>query len=135
VDDKNIPDFTALRAYDQCHDIVELKQPFLALFRADGSFSAEFNDSWNQAERYLDFCQRQRAYLLDQKELRFENPRCLLLTGNDLTSTEIRSIRSKEGFNPLITVLTYDQLFEQARHILNLVATAGDRISPPNVTG
>ena len=130
MDDRNIPDFTALRAYDQCHDIVELKQPFLSLFREDGNFTAEFNESWNQAERYLDFCHRERAYLLDQKDLRFENPRCVLLMGNNPSTSQMRSLRTKQAMNPLIVVLTYDQVLDQARHIFELVATAGDQLSP-----
>jgi len=130
MDDQNIPDFTALRAYDQCHDIVELKHPFLSLFREDGNFSAEFNDCWNQAERYLDFCRRQRAYLDEQKQLRFENPRCILLIGNNPSTTEMKNLRTKQTMNPLIMVLTYDQLLEQARHIFDLVTSAGDRVSP-----
>lgn len=130
MDDHNIPDFTALRAYDECNDIVELKQPFLSLFRADGNFAAPFNDSWNQAERYLDFCSRQRAYLLDEKGLKFDNPRCVLLLGRTVNSAEMKSIRTKESMNPLISVITYDQLLEQARHVLALVGSAQDRIVP-----
>jgi hypothetical protein len=130
MDDRNIPDFTALRAYDQCHDIVELKQPFLSLFREDGNFSADFNDSWNQAERYLDFCLRQRAYLNDEKGLRFENPRCLLLIGNNPSNVEMKSLRRKQDMNRLVTILTYDQLLAQARHVFELVVAAGGTVSP-----
>jgi hypothetical protein len=90
MDDHNIPDFTALRSYDQCHDIVELKQPFLSLFREDGEPSAEFNAAWNQAERYLDFCDKQRAYLREEKGLKFENPRCILLLGYNLEESAQR---------------------------------------------
>jgi len=39
-DDRNIPDFTAVRCYDECHDIIELKQPFLQLFRQDGGYTS-----------------------------------------------------------------------------------------------
>ena len=130
MDDKNIPDFTALRAYDQCHDIVELKHPFLKLFRQDGTFTAEFNNSWNQAERYLNFCHRQRAYLSESKGIRFENPRCLLLTGYNLSAFEQREIRAKEEINRLITVISYDQLLAQAQHILNLFLSAGEALAP-----
>ncbi|MCP5555903.1 MAG: Shedu anti-phage system protein SduA domain-containing protein [Verrucomicrobiales bacterium] len=132
MDDSNIPDFTALRAYDECHDVVELKQPFLKLFRADGSFSATFSDAWNQAERYLDFCQRQRTYLLEQKKLRFENPRCILLIGQNLTAEQSDAIRAKESLNRLITVMSYDQLLRNARHVFDLVYAAEDRSYPGN---
>ncbi len=135
MDDSNIPDFTAMRAYDQCHDIVELKQPFLRLFRADGSFSAAFNDAWNQAERYLVFCQRQRVYLLEQKRLKFENPRCILLIGHNLTMEQCDAIRAKESMNRLISVLSYEQLRNHARHVFDLVCSAEDRSYPGNLKG
>lgn len=130
LDDANIPDFTALRAYDQCHDIVELKQPFLRLFRRNGTFTADFNDAWNQAERYLDFCQRQRSYLKDQKQLNFENPRCILLIGHDLSVPESETIRAKESLSRLITVMTYDQLYRHARHFFEVVQQAQDSTYP-----
>lgn len=130
MDDANIPDFTALRAYDECHDVVELKQPFLRLFRRDGSFTAAFNDAWNQAERYLDFCQRQRTYLMDQKQLRFENPRCILLIGHDLSVPETDAVRAKESVSRLITVMTYDQLYRNASHFFDVVVAAEDRSYP-----
>jgi uncharacterized short protein YbdD (DUF466 family) len=126
MDDANIPDFTALRAYDECHDVIELKQPFLRLFRKDGSFSAAFNDAWNQAERYLDFCQRQRPYLLDQKQLRFENPRSILVIGHELTVPESDAIRAKESANRMISVMTYDQLYRHARNTYDIVVAAND---------
>jgi len=130
MDDSNIPDFTALRAYDDCHDVVELKQPFLQLFRSDGSFSATFSDAWNQAERYLSFCQRQKNYLLQEKRLRFENPRGILLIGQNLTAEQSDAIRAKESLNPLITVMSYDQLFKNARHVFDLVYAGEDRSYP-----
>ncbi len=133
LDDENIPDFTALRSYDLCHDILELKQPFTPLFRKNGSFSAEFNDAWNQAERYLDFCHHERSYLLKQKKLRFESPRCILIIGYELSDTQRDDIRKKEFMNRLITVLTYDQLIKRGRHILDLVATAGDSLGPADI--
>lgn len=129
-DDGNIPDFTMVRAYDDCHDIVELKQPFLRLFRSDGTFTAAFSDAWHQAERYLDFSHRQRVYLLDQKQLRFENPRCVLLIGYNLAAPESAAIRAKESFNRLITVMSYDQLFRHARHVFDVVAASEDRTYP-----
>jgi hypothetical protein len=127
MDDANIPDFTALRAYDECHDVVEMKQPFLKLFRSDGSFSAAFSDAWNQTERYLDFCQRQRPYLWDQKQLRFENPRAILLIGQNLTVQQSDAIRAKESLNRLITVMSYDQLRKNARHVFEVVSKVEDR--------
>ena len=130
LDNSNIPDFTALRAYDNCRDVIELKQPFLQLFRRDGSFSANFNDAWNQAERYLDFCQRQRTYLLDEKQLRFENPRCIRLIGHDLSIPQTNAVRSKESASRLITVMTYDQLYRNAQHFFAVAFATADRTYP-----
>jgi TPR repeat protein len=39
----------------------------------DGEFHSNFNDAWNQAERYVTFARDERDYLLRQKNLRFEN--------------------------------------------------------------
>lgn len=129
-DDANIPDFTGVRCYDKCHDIIELKQPFLKLFKQDGGYSAAFNDAWNQSERYLSLATEQRSYLLDEKQLRFENPRCLLLLGYGLSDAEMRQIRNKEKFGRAISVLTYDHLVRTATHIVELVKTAHERPVP-----
>lgn len=87
LDNQNIPDFTATRSSDQCHDILELKQPFTKCFRSNGDFSSDFNVAWNQAERYIGFTRRQRDYLREEKKLRFENPRCLLIAGYEIEET------------------------------------------------
>jgi hypothetical protein len=124
-DDKNIPDFTATRHRDECHDIIEVKQPFLELFRADGNFSAEFNDSWNQAERYYLFAKDNRDFLLREKGLRFENPRCLLLAGYKLNEDQLKAVRQKESLFPAITVLTYESLMKIGDALLALAIKAG----------
>lgn len=127
MDDENIPDFTATRAYDKANDVIEIKQPFLKFFKSDKSFSACFNDAWNQAERYLSFCQKQRSYLMENKGIRFENPRCILLVGHEFDAMEMRKIKEKEEMNRLVTVMSYNQLLEQARHVLDLVMQMSDR--------
>ena len=128
LDDRSIPDFTAVRCYDRFHDIIELKQPFLKIFRKSGGFTAAFNDAWNQAERYLAFANRQRQYLRDEKELMFENPRCLLMIGYNLSEAELREIRCKEVFSRSLSIITYDNVLETAQHIISLVQNAGERI-------
>ncbi len=129
-DDSAIPDFTAVRCYDGCHDIIELKQPFLQLFKANGSFAAPFNDAWNQLEAYLQFSVRNRSYLQSEKGLRFENPVSILICGHGLEAQEISRIREKESISRAISVLTYDHLLGTARHVLELVRKAGDRLFP-----
>jgi hypothetical protein len=56
MDDSNIPDFTALRAYDECHNIVEMKQPCLKLFvsmasleQLSATHGITQSDIWNSA--------------------------------------------------------------------------------------
>ena len=127
LDDQRIPDFTALRCYDHCHDIIEIKQPFLSLFRKRGGFAAAFNDAWNQAESYISFATQQRSYLYEEKDLRFENPRCILLLGYNLSERELREIREKEGFGKVISVFTYDHLVETASRVYSLMCTANER--------
>jgi hypothetical protein len=39
-DDKNIPDFTCVRVHDKYRDIIEIKPPFITIFRKDGEFSS-----------------------------------------------------------------------------------------------
>ena len=55
LNDENIPDFTGVRYRDGSRDIIEIKQPFIPIFRGDNLFRSEFNQSWDQVERYLDF--------------------------------------------------------------------------------
>ncbi|MFH1654108.1 MAG: Shedu anti-phage system protein SduA domain-containing protein [Pseudomonadota bacterium] len=127
LDDQRIPDFTAIRCYDHCLDIIEIKQPFLKLFRKKGGYAAAFNDAWNQAESYISFAVQQRSYLYEEKELRFENPRCILLLGYNLTPKKLREIRKKEGLGRIISVFTYDHLVKTASHVYSLMCTANER--------
>lgn len=121
LDDRNIPDFTGLKAENDSRDVIEIKPPFVKLFRRDGEFSDTFNQAWNQTERYLDFVQREADYLRRQKGLEFSNPRARLIIGYRLNSRQRESIRRKERQNPRIEVLTYDDL-------LAYVASTVDRI-------
>ena len=130
LDDARIPDFTALRCYDKFNDIIEIKQPFLRLFREDGGFTSDFNDAWNQSEGYLAFVIRQRQYLRDEKQLYFENPRCLLIAGFSLSESELAKLREKQTFAHSISIFTYDHLLETAEHIFNLARTAHERVVP-----
>lgn len=120
--DEHIPDFTATRHQDACHDIIELKHPFLPCFRQSGGFSSEFNDAWNQAERYLLFARNNADYLRREKMLRFENPRCLLIMGYRFTQEQLRAIRDKETLNMAISVLSYDQLAAMAHALVSFVS-------------
>jgi len=119
--DENIPDFTGVRVRDGARDILEIKDPFLGLFRKKDEFSAEFNNAWNQTERYLDFARREADYLLRQKGLRFENPHCFLIAGYQLTAPQKAKLRAKERMNPAITVLAYDDLLAIVDHTVALI--------------
>lgn len=125
LNDENIPDFTAVRCHDSYRDIIEIKQPFLPCFKQKDNFASGFNDSWNQAERYLNFVSKQRNYLRDEKELLFENPKCSLIIGHDLTESQLKMIREKESLSNSITVYTYNHIQRTASHILNLMLSAG----------
>lgn len=133
LDDRNIPDFTATRISDGCLDVIEIKLPTAMCCRRDGNLSSAFNDAWNQVERYLRFVDTNRDYLLREKQLRFENAKATLVIGRALTDNEIRLIREKESFNGRITVLSYDQLLEQARRILGFVR--GASLGVPRLDG
>ncbi|MBK9966151.1 MAG: DUF4263 domain-containing protein [Holophagales bacterium] len=121
LDDRNIPDFSAVRARDGARDVLEIKPPFLQLFRSDDDFSADFNSAWNQAERYLDFTRREADYLLRQKGLRFETPHCYLIAGFGLSDVQRARIQAKERLNPSVTFLTYEEVQTLLRNTLTLV--------------
>jgi len=121
LNDENIPDFTAVRVSDSSRDIIEIKSPFLQLFRDDGSFRADFNNAWNKAERYLDFTRREADYLRRQKGIFFDNPKCILLAGYQLSESQIAEFRIKERMNPAITILTYNDLLTMARSTVRFV--------------
>ena len=127
LDDENIPDFTAVRCHDNFRDIIEIKQPFLTCFKQKDNFSASFNDAWNQSERYLSFVYRQRNYLKDEKGLTFENPKCILIIGNNLTLNQLKMIREKESITKSVVVYTYNHIQRTACHILNLVASSKEK--------
>ena len=120
LDDENIPDFTGVRVHDDCHDIIEIKQPFLRLFRNDGNFCSSFNDSWNQIERYLDFSREETDYLR-RKGLIFNNPNCYLIIGYELTTAELSKIRTKERMNLAIHILTYNDLLRFVENTIALI--------------
>lgn len=109
LDDKNIPDFTGVRIVDGYRDILEVKPPFTKMFRENSALNANFHDAWTQAERYLDFARSERDYL-QRKGFLFDNPKCYLILGYDLTDDELKQIRTKERMNPSIRLLTYNDL-------------------------
>jgi len=120
LDDENIPDFTGVRAWDGCRDIFEIKPPFMRMFRNDGEFTSEFNQSWNQAERYLDFVRLERDYL-QRKGLNFDNPTCFLVLGYNLSEGETKKVQTKQRMNSSILLLTYDHLLALVQHTIDLV--------------
>ena len=126
LDDRNIPDFTGVRAHDEARDLFEIKQPFLQCFRKDGNFSAKFHEAWDQAERYLTFVRNNKDYLRSEKDLVFSNPRCFLLVGSQLSDAQFRKFQEREAHNPSISVLTYEQVLRLGRALLALVESAAE---------
>lgn len=112
LDDENIPDFTGVRSHDGFRDVIEVKPPFMKIFRADGrNFIQEFNDALNQAERYLDFVDNNRDYLSRAKGLIFENASCTLICGYALDPEGQKLLRAKErALNGRLHIRTYDQI-------------------------
>jgi hypothetical protein len=117
-EERYIPDFTGVRFRDNQRDIIEIKQPFITLFRKDGEFSHEFNKAWNQVEEYLNFARKNKDYL-QSKWLSFNNPECYLIIGYQLSRTQLDKIQIKESHNLAIKVLTYDNLISIAEGIIN----------------
>lgn len=119
-DDKNIPDFTGVRAHDQYRDIIEIKQPFMRLFKRANKLNAKFNDSWNQAERYLLFARENQDYLKREKGLAFSNPKCILIAGYNLTEEQQKRINEKQRLVGNITFYTYDNILAIAKNMITL---------------
>jgi len=118
LDERYIPDFTCVRFRDKQRDIIEIKQPFITLFRKDGEFSHEFNKAWNKVEEYLNITRDNKHYL-QRKGLSFDNPECYLIIGYQLSRTQLDKIKIKESCNLAIKVLTYDNLISVAEGIIN----------------
>jgi hypothetical protein len=130
LDDRNIPDFTGVRVHDSCRDIIEIKPPFTKMFKDDGNLSANFNDAWNQIEKYKDFADRQKDYLYSEKGLLFDNPKCYLILGFDLTNDELAQIRRKERINPVIHLRTNNDLLALAKNTVALIRTLKNQEKP-----
>jgi len=107
----------------------------LPLFRKNTGYTSGFNGAWNQAERYLSFAREHRSYLKDEKELRFESPRCILLLGYELEERALRELRRKETFGGAISIFTYDHLVQTASHLVSLMGTAYQREIPDPAEG
>jgi hypothetical protein len=133
---EDIPDFTGVRIRDRCRDVFEIKQPFLELFLKDGDFSSDFNKSWNQAQRYLAYAIRNSQHLLSEKKLRFENPRCYLIAGFDLSDDQIQKIRREKEFHtPAIEFITFNQLLTYTEKTISFLKNLKDVANkPPNPT-
>ncbi|MCW4050011.1 MAG: DUF4263 domain-containing protein, partial [Candidatus Bathyarchaeota archaeon] len=117
-DDKNIPDFTGIRTHDKYRDIIEIKQPFMDLFTKKNKLNAKFNNSWNQAERYLLYARENQDYLKRVKGLAFSNPKCILIAGYNLTEEQQKRISEKQKVSGNINFYTYDNLLVIAKHVL-----------------
>jgi hypothetical protein len=127
LDDENVPDFSAVRSKDDFFDIIEIKQPFLQLASENGVLRSEFNNAWNQAERYLDFARIESDYLPRQKGLKFENPYCYLIAGYKPCESLKKEITRKQRLNPGIIFLTYDEVLKTAKayqHFINEISGA-----------
>jgi hypothetical protein len=120
LDDKRIPDFTGIRVYDDFRDIFEIKPPFIPLFQKDGEFTSEFNKAWNQVEEYLNFVIEDKDYLR-RKGLNFDNPKCYLILGYNLSEKQIKKIRTKARVNSAIDFRTYNNLIAWAEHTIKSV--------------
>ncbi len=120
LDDANIPDFTGIRVHDGDRDIFEIKPPFMKVFTKDGELSNEFHKAWNQAERYLNFVRQEKDYLY-RKGRRFDNPKCFLILGYNLSESEIEQLRVKQRITPSIQLFTYNDLLTWMRSTISLV--------------
>ena len=88
---------------------------FLSLFKKGNHFNSNFNDAWNQTETYLDFTTQNTDYLYREKHLLFDNPQCFLLVGYNLSTEQIKKLRTKERRNPSIRIITYNDVLTMGK--------------------
>ena len=119
LNDENIPDFTGVRIEDKNRDIIEIKQPFLELFKRGAQFNANFNDAWNQIEGYLDFVIQNYDYLRREKGMSFDNPRCFLIIGYNLSAEQLKSFKTKARRNPSIRIYTYNDILAMGKSTID----------------
>jgi hypothetical protein len=131
LDDENIPDFTGVKVRDGARDIFELKPPTMKVFAKNANFTSDFHKAWDQAERYLDFVHRNEDYLRKEKGRIFDNPKCYLILGWNLSEEELKKIRIKERGNPSLRLLTYNDLIAFMDSTINLLKGI---IPPPPVS-
>ena len=86
-------------------DIIEIKPPALKIFGQNNSPLALFHNAISQCERYLDFADSNKEYLLNEKGLRFDSPTALLIAGWNLNEECNKALRRKERLNPRIRIL------------------------------
>jgi hypothetical protein len=136
LDDENIPDFTGVKVSGGYRDIFELKPPTMKVFAKSGDFTSDFNRAWNQAERYLDFVHRNEDYLRKKGRI-FDNPKCHLILGWNLSNTERQKIRIKERGNPSIHLRTYNDLIsfmESTVSLLKVIVSNSQSPSEPKIS-
>jgi hypothetical protein len=134
LNDESIPDFTGVRIHDKYRDIIEIKPPFLTLFRkSDEEFTSDFNRAWNQAERYINFALTDSDYLR-RKGLMFENPKCYLLIGYGLTNEQRKKIVVKERMNPSIRIRTYEDFLTYAKDTIKFVKNLKGKLEADTIT-
>lgn len=99
--------------------------------RVSGGLSSQFNEAWNQAERYLDFTRTESDYLRRRKGLNFENAVCYLIVGGKWSDQTLRLIEAKQRLNPAIIVVTYDQILTMANLSLILIRQLSEKAGQP----
>ena len=126
LDDRNIPDFTGVRAHDGVRDLFEIKQPFLQCFRRDDNCQRQVPRSLGSGGALPTFVRNNKEYLRSEKGLVFNNPRCFLLVGSKLSDAQLRKFQEREAHNPSISVLTYEQVLRLGQSLLALVERAAE---------
>lgn len=111
LDESNIPDYTAVNVRNGLRDIIEIKPPGLKLFKSDGTPSATLHAAFSQCERYLDFADANRDYLLREKGLAFDAPQAILIAGYDVSPSSLQELRRKERMSPRLRIYTYNDIF------------------------
>jgi len=131
IDTKNISDFL-MQAYDGFLDIIEIKRPhmdlpFWAKTKDHNNYypSSELIKAITQSNNYIYEVEREsnsQKFIDRVGGIRTIKPRCILIYGrsNDWNNEQKESYRLLNSSYHSLSILTYDQVLERAKRILNI---------------
>lgn len=113
----------ALEKYSGLIDLMEIESSNLPLFTKAGNPSSYLVHAEQQVIDWLDWVEKNNAYARSKAE-GLITPKGFVVIGRNLTlneKTKASLIRRNKAFNGMITILTYDDVLNNAKTILKLL--------------